>query len=248
MTHVQQPRRSRLCGQTCVAIVADVSLERAQAACTEGYQRATSEHDLRRGFKRLGFTLGAFTRNRHPLPGYAGTAVARVRYASLPHTYHWIAFQGDVVFDPALPHPVNGVAYVARLVRRAAHITSWAPVDPRLPLMSFALTTAQVRNQTKTVTRRLGWKDAKAGDVAQPIVKGQGLKKGERVQRINGPIRFVSVDREWLYQIENHDGDCAKEGFPEMTPADFVEMFCRHNGCRNGDQVTRIEFEYVKEA
>ena len=47
--------------------------------------------------------------------------------------------------------------------------------------MSFALTTEQVRNRTKTVTRRLGWATAKAGDIVQPIVKGQGLKKGERV-------------------------------------------------------------------
>ena len=46
--------------------------------------------------------------------------------------------------------------------------------------MSFAMTTEQVRNQTKTVTRRQGWRFLNAGDILQPVVKGMGLKKGEK--------------------------------------------------------------------
>jgi hypothetical protein len=54
--------------------------------------------------------------------------------------------------------------------------------------ISFALTTAQVRARTKTVTRRVGWTFLKPGDLLQPVVKCRGLKKGERVEKIGGPI------------------------------------------------------------
>jgi hypothetical protein len=109
--------------------------------------------------------------------------------------------------------------------------------------MSFFLTTDQVRNRTKTVTRRLGWKKAKPGDVVQPVVKGQGLKKGEHPEKIGGPIRFVKVTRERL--IDMSDADCPLEGFPQMTAQLFVRMFVKHNGCDVLDEVTRIEFEYL---
>lgn len=111
---------------------------------------------------------------------------------------------------------------------------------------SFSLTTAQVRARTKTVTRRKGWAWANAGMLVQPVVKGMGLKKGERVERIGHPIRFVRVTRERLDTID--PCDCAREGFPDMTPAEFVAMYCKHNGGAPSQIVTRIQFEYVDEA
>jgi hypothetical protein len=113
-------------------------------------------------------------------------------------------------------------------------------------LMSFALTTEQVRQQTKTVTRRLGWASLKPGTLLQPVVKGMGLRKGEHPEKIGGPIRVVSVRREWLYEIEQQPEDCAREGFPDLTPSGFLQMFCRHNGCGDGERVTRIEFAYTE--
>lgn len=115
--------------------------------------------------------------------------------------------------------------------------------------MSFALTTEQVRNRTKTVTRRLGWRFAKAGDVVQPVVKSQGLKKGETVEKIGGPIRVVSVRREPLERMakDRHYGarEARAEGFEAMNGAGFVQMFCEHNNVTPEAEVTRIEFEYV---
>ncbi len=115
--------------------------------------------------------------------------------------------------------------------------------------MSFALTTDQVRRREKTVTRRLGSQTAKAGEVRQPIVKGQGIPKGGKVERINGPIRFVDVRREKLVAMlldpEYGKAECRREGFPDLSPWQFVEMFCQHNGCDQYDEVTRIEFEYI---
>lgn len=112
--------------------------------------------------------------------------------------------------------------------------------------MSFALTTAQVRNRTKTVTRRLGWAFLKPGALLQPVVKCQGLKKSEQVEKIGGPIRVVSVRREPLERINSID--CVSEGFISYRPEMFIAMFCRHNRCTPTDIVTRIEFSYVEDA
>lgn len=109
--------------------------------------------------------------------------------------------------------------------------------------ISFALTTEQVRNRTKTVTRRLGWVNLKPGTLLQPVVKAQGIPKGGTVEKIGGPIRVVSVDRVVLGDISPQD--VYREGFPQMTPREFVAMFKKHMGGLKDQTVTRIQFEYV---
>ena len=108
--------------------------------------------------------------------------------------------------------------------------------------ISFSMTTDQILNQFKTVTRRLGWKFLKVGDVLQPIEKGQGLKKGEKVKRIGPPIRVVDVRREALMAISYQD--ILREGFTFDRLA-FIEMFCKANKCNPHTIITRIEFEYL---
>lgn len=107
--------------------------------------------------------------------------------------------------------------------------------------MSFSLTTDQVRNKTKTVTRRLGWDFLKEGDFVWAVEKGMGLKKGEKVKRI-GLLEIVSVSQEFIHDINK--GDCIKEGFPDMGPKEFVAFFCEKNKCSENKVVTRIEFKY----
>lgn len=109
--------------------------------------------------------------------------------------------------------------------------------------MSFMLTTDQVRRREKTVTRRIGWLFLKPGDLVQAVEKGMGLKKGETVTRL-AVIRVESCRREPLDSITADD--CRREGFPEMTPAEFVEMFRRSHGrIEPGEPINRIEFSYV---
>jgi len=109
--------------------------------------------------------------------------------------------------------------------------------------MSFALTTEQVRAGTKTVTRRFGWGFLKPGDVVNACVKCMGLRKGESIEKIR-PIRIVSTRWEPLDAITAED--CVREGFPEMTPGEFVAMLTGHYGCAPDKPVNRIEFEYVE--
>lgn len=110
--------------------------------------------------------------------------------------------------------------------------------------MSFMLTTDQIRNKTKTVTRRVGWEFLKPGDVLNACVKCQGLKKGEKVERIC-QIRVLSVREEPLTAI-THD-EVKKEGFPNLGTWTFVAMFCREMKVDITVKVNRIEFEYLPE-
>ncbi len=112
--------------------------------------------------------------------------------------------------------------------------------------MSFALTVDQMRNQKKTVTRRLGWKNAKPGDRVMAVEKYRGIRKEDRVEI--GVIEFVSVTRESL--VTSAIGwrlDMDREGFPDMDPSEFVTMFCRHMRCGPYDEITRIAFRFVEE-
>ena len=111
-------------------------------------------------------------------------------------------------------------------------------------LISFALTTPQIRARTKTVTRRLGWLHARVGDELRAVEKVQGRKKGEPLVDL-ARIRIVSVRRESLYDITYEDVE--REGYPDKTPGWFATMFCAEMGCPFGPvTVTRIEFEYVE--
>lgn len=117
--------------------------------------------------------------------------------------------------------------------------------------ISFALTTPQFKARTKTVTRRMGWLNLKAGDQLMGVEKGMGLKPGEAIKRL-GAIRVTSVRREPLNtmvinQVYGAD-ECEWEGFPDLTPSQFVDFFCAsHKGCEPHSVVTRIEFEYMEQ-
>jgi len=111
--------------------------------------------------------------------------------------------------------------------------------------ISFSLTTRQIRDRSKTVTRRRGWSRLKVGDVLTACVKCMGLKRGERVERL-ASIRVVDVREERLDAITA--GDVEREGFPGMTPGEFVAMFVGSMGGDGASIVRRIEFEYIDEA
>ena len=117
--------------------------------------------------------------------------------------------------------------------------------------LSFALTTRQMRDHSKTVTRRRGefWaKVLKPGDLVCAVEKSQGIVKGGLVRL--GTIRVVSVRVERLHEMVYHHPyglvEVVREGFPGMTPIAFVDMFVEHMGGVPSQTVTRIEFEHVE--
>jgi len=98
-------------------------------------------------------------------------------------------------------------------------------------MMSFSMT-----------TRRFGWWFLRPGDRLVAVEKAMGLRKGETVRRI-GLIEVVSTRGEPLGNITAED--CRKEGFPELSPTDFVAMLARKYGCSGADLVNRIEFRHL---
>jgi len=118
--------------------------------------------------------------------------------------------------------------------------------------MSFMLTTAQVRAGTKTVTRRMGWRYL-VGAIAlgqkprlMACEKCMGRRKGEPLVRIR-EIEVVNAWFEPLVAMEGyHQKECEREGFPDLTPQEFIKFFCEsHTKCTPLSMVTRIEFRYV---
>lgn len=123
--------------------------------------------------------------------------------------------------------------------------------------MSFALTTSQIMEGTKDVTRRLGWQFLKVGDMLRPVRKCMGLRPGEKLDVLRDPIIVISLRRERLDKMltdtEYGYTEVRREGFqhhPDYSaPFAWVEMFCAtHRGCTPDTVITRIEFSYeVKE-
>lgn len=109
--------------------------------------------------------------------------------------------------------------------------------------MSFALTTDQFKDQSKTVTRRFGWYFLKPGDVVCGVEKAMGLKKGEKIKRL-GLIEITAINTEPLSAITQDD--CIREGFPNKTPDQFVDFIQRHYNIIDKDKpINRIEFKYI---
>lgn len=109
--------------------------------------------------------------------------------------------------------------------------------------MSFAMTTQQIKDRSKTVTRRLGWQKLRAGERLWAVEKGMGLAKGEKVVKL-ALIEVVSVRKEKLEHITQDE--IVKEGFPEMGWWEFVRMFREANKVRSDVEVQRIEFRYLQ--
>ena len=107
--------------------------------------------------------------------------------------------------------------------------------------MSFAATTEQIKNRTKTVTRRMGWKFLKRGDRLEAVEKYRGVLRSKR--KSLGQIIITSVRREKLNKVTY--SDCVKEGFPDFSPYLFIEFFCKMNRCQSSQRVTVIRFRYV---
>ena len=107
--------------------------------------------------------------------------------------------------------------------------------------ISCSHTKEQVRNRTKTVTRRLGWKNLKPGTLLRIVEKAMGLKPGEQIVPL-AVVRVKEVTREALNKVT--PDDCVKEGFPQMSPSGFVDFFTGMFGGLRHQTITRIEWIY----
>lgn len=119
-----------------------------------------------------------------------------------------------------------------------------------MPNMSFGLTRPQFEDETKTVTRRNGWKNIKIGVIHNGVDRVMGFKRDEHPVILH---QFIPVSSRWeplrrmIDDPEYGRHEVIKEGFPDWTPLQFVEFYCKHNRCKPETLVNRIEFKHVKQ-
>jgi hypothetical protein len=116
--------------------------------------------------------------------------------------------------------------------------------------IAFSLTTPQILDRSKTVTRRVGWRFLQPGDLLQAVHKARGLERGERPRPL-AVLRVLSVRAEPLSRLRTDpryaEDELPREGFPCWTLDEFLESFCRTHGLKSESaRITRIEFEYVE--
>lgn len=116
--------------------------------------------------------------------------------------------------------------------------------------ISFSLTKQQFNDRSKDVTRRVGWLGLRPGDALMACEKCQGLKPGEKILRM-GEICIIANYRERLDRMitepEYGAAEVIREGFPDLTPAEFVAMFCKANNCKPSRMISRIVFAHAPE-
>jgi hypothetical protein len=114
----------------------------------------------------------------------------------------------------------------------------------KLPNVSFAWTTKAFMEDRKTVTRRM-WHPGKfqIGQLLMAIEKGQGIRAGERVRRLD-VIEVVGLVEERVDAIPA--SDLALEGGMWRDTEDFITMFCSGNGCNRGATCIRMEFRRLR--
>lgn len=111
--------------------------------------------------------------------------------------------------------------------------------------MSFSKTTQQIKDRTKTVTRRWGWWDLKDGERMCAVEKAMGLKKGEKINRLC-VIEILNTCPAPLCNITK--AECVFEGFPDSEPFELAALLIdmRPKKCKY-DHPNRIAFKYIEE-
>lgn len=97
MDLILQPEGSWLCGQTCVAMLAGITLEESIAVF--GKRSSTSTKDVIRALRSLGISCGD---SLISLKKQAKTPVCMVvlHFAGVKYT-HWTVYHNDLYYDPA---------------------------------------------------------------------------------------------------------------------------------------------------
>lgn len=98
MVHIKQPEGSSLCGQACIAMISNVSLDRAIEVV--GHKSATRTKELVSALKTLGINcdsrLRICKRNMPILPKRCIIAMRNKSYKR----GHWVVMWDGVMFDP----------------------------------------------------------------------------------------------------------------------------------------------------
>ena len=123
MTPLLQPDGTPMCGQTCVAMVAGVSLIEASTAIGVSVMKfdGTNADHLIRGLKRLNIKVGRWvdysTRKKRmvDIPPFAIMSIVNTKNA----WGHWVVVKDGFVYDPGIGYPLPVHIFEAFIIERA---------------------------------------------------------------------------------------------------------------------------------
>lgn len=97
MIFMLQPENSCLCGQTCVAMIAEISLE--ESISVFGKRSSTTTKDVINALRKLGISCGdrLLSAKKHEKPD---VCICVLHYKDFKQT-HWCVWNGEWYLDPA---------------------------------------------------------------------------------------------------------------------------------------------------
>ena len=102
MVHLQQPAESKLCGQTCVAMAAGISIE--DAILSVGHRHATRLPELLKAFREFGISRVGTKRtcwNGRSAPPRFSLLSMLFHKPGEKHHGHWLLNWDGVIHDPS---------------------------------------------------------------------------------------------------------------------------------------------------
>jgi hypothetical protein len=124
MSFTKQPRNSRLCGQSVVAMALGITL--GEACRLVGHTHATRTRELLAALGKLCTDGRLVEVVRRPIPDFAILKVVPIGQLKDGHgPWHWVLRRGADVYDPELSTPVSLEGWQeVRCVRRGWRVTS----------------------------------------------------------------------------------------------------------------------------
>ena len=105
MTPLKQPHNSKLCGHTCIAMLADISVERVVELI--GHKRGTKTREVVATFRQLGFecpdrlvVLRDLRKGRLGMYAELEMSMVKITFPGLS-SWHWVVVHQGQMYDPS---------------------------------------------------------------------------------------------------------------------------------------------------
>lgn len=119
-TWIEQPLKSRICGQIAVAIIANITLENAIKLI--GRKRnSTRTKDLTYALRSLGYKCPDRCKK---MPVHPKLAIGHLDIPKRKSGWHWVVIDGDKIFDGIYGTPDGKVKW-----EKGWRITSYLPIE-----------------------------------------------------------------------------------------------------------------------
>lgn len=125
-TWIEQPRKTRICGQIAVAVIADVPLEEVIEVI--GHRNGTKSPVLSLALAHYGYKAPKRARALRVAPPLAIGQLRRVGRSGGGWHWHWVAIIDGTVFDGEVDGPRPLTWYRRDAEHRGWRITSYLPV------------------------------------------------------------------------------------------------------------------------